>query len=242
MKNITSLLASLLVAFLVLAECAHASLPMQGATANREYIIIAGGPALMIWEKYKTPPHDIWWMNFIRASRIRIQQLLAEGVPASQITWFVYRDAYTTRSKQEGQDLFANINSVQEVYGVKLKYFSKTQQLIDHLNAGKPRASVKIHNFEYFGHSNKACWMFDYSNHIDSASKVWLHQNDFDKINRGIFAKDAFVKSWGCHSGEEMSGKFRAAFGIKMWGAMGRTQYNTHELPSLAAADGRWVQ
>jgi hypothetical protein len=65
--------------------------------------------------------------------------------------------------------------------------------------------------------------------------------NDFTKINRGILAKDAFVKSWGCHTGEEMSGKWRAATGTRMWGAVGKTQYNTDELPTLAEARGRWV-
>ena len=238
MKNICTLIVA--VSLFILGFCPSAQ--AQSVSPNQEYIIIAGGPALMMWEKYKSQPHDLWWMNFIRASRIRIQQLLADGVPASQITWFVYVDGYKTRSKQEGQDLLANIKSVEDVYGVRLKYFRKTKEIIDHLNAGKPRDVVKIHNFEYFGHSNKACWMFDYSNEIDSASKVWLHQNDFERITPGIFAKDAFVKSWGCHSGEEMSKKFRSQFGVKMWGAVGRTQYRTHELPTLAAENGRWVQ
>ena len=56
--------------------------------------------------------------------------------------------------------------------------------------------------------------MFDYSNNIDSASKVWLHQDDLKKINRGIFARDAYVKSWGCHTGESMSKKWHEATGV----------------------------
>ena len=38
--------------------------------------------------------------------------------------------------------------------------------------------------------------MFDYSNVIDSSAKAWLHETDFSKIDRRIFAKGAFVKSW----------------------------------------------
>jgi len=83
--------------------------------------------------------------------------------------------------------------------------------------------------------------MFDYSNEIDSASKCWLHENDFTKLKRGIFAKDAFVKSWGCHTGEEMSQRFRAATGVKMYGAVGRTDYSNGTVPVLATPDAHWA-
>ena len=158
----------------------------------------------------------------------------------SQITWLVYKPAYKTRAQQEGQDLIANIVSVKEAYGIDLRFFSRTDEVINYLNAGKPRDQVKIANFEYFGHSNKACFLFDYSNNIDSASKVWLHEKDLSRLNRGIFTRDAFAKSWGCHTGESMSQKFRAATGIKMWGATGRSQYMTHELPTLASPTASW--
>jgi hypothetical protein len=207
---------------------------------NREYILLSGGPSLMLWEKWKAQPHDLWWMNFVRAARIRIQELEAQGVPPSQITWLVYSPSYKTRSKQEGQDLISNIVSVRDAYHINLRFFERTEQVINYLNSGKPRSSVKIADFEYFGHSNKACWLFDYSNVIDSASKVWLHEDDLGKIRRGIFTRDAFVKSWGCHTGESMSQKFRSATGVKMWGAVGRSQYNTDELPSLADPRGKW--
>jgi len=74
--------------------------------------------------------------------------------------------------------------------------------VIDYLNNGQDRSRVKIADLEFFGHSNKACWLFDYSNIIDSSSKVWLHENELGKIRRGIFARGALVKSWSCHTGE----------------------------------------
>lgn len=230
-------------AIVLLALLAFASPSMQAASASDEYLIVSGGVSLHQWEKWKAAPHDNWWMNFVRASRIRIQELRAQQGPAANITWLVYKSAYVTRSKQEGgNDLIGNIESVRDAYGVKLVFFDRTAQLIDYINNGQPRDQVKISGLEYFGHSNKACLMFDYSNNIDSASKVWLHENELKQIRRGIFARDAFVKSWGCHTGESMAKKFRSATGVPMWGAIGKTQYRTEELPFLSTAGGRWVR
>ena len=206
-----------------------------------EYIILTGGVSLMQWEKFKAQPHDNWWMNFVRASRIRMQQLRTAN-PEVQITWLVYRPAYLARAKQEKNDLLSHIGSVRDAFHVKLVYFDKAEEVIEYLNSGQPRGTTKIVGFEFFGHSNKACWMFDYSNNLDSASKCWLHENDLAKINRGLFAKDAFVKSWSCHTGESMNKKFYAATGTRLWGATGKTQYMTDELPVLSSASGRWVR
>jgi hypothetical protein len=67
--------------------------------------------------------------------------------------------------------------------------------------------------------------MFDYSNEIDSGSKVWLHEKELKRIHRGIFAHNAVVKSWGCHTGESMSKFWRQATGKRMIGAIGKTDY-----------------
>jgi hypothetical protein len=209
--------------------------------ASGEFIVLTGGVSMWIWEKWKAQPHDNWWMNFVRASRIRIEQLQAQA-PGAQITWLVYRPAYVTRAKQENNDLISHITSVRDAYGVKLIWFDKTDEVISYLNNGQDRKRVKIADFEFFGHSNKACWMFDYSNHIDSASKVWLHQDDLNKIRRGIFSRDAFVKSWSCHTGESMSQRWKSATGVTMTGAVGKTQYMTDELPILSSPNGRWVR
>ena len=210
---------------------------------EKEYIILTGGVSLYAWEKFKGPQaHDHWWANFVRASRIRFEELRNQFGPDARITWLVYKESYLKRSQQEGRDLIPLIESVRDAFNVKLVWFNKGSEVIDYLNYGQPRDQVKIANFEFFGHSNKACWMFDYSAEMDSASKSWLHENDLAKIKRGIFTRDAFVKSWGCHTGESMSQKFARATGIKMWGAIGKTQYETHTLPSLATAGGKWVR
>jgi len=214
--------------------------PPSAPALEPEYVILSGGPSLMKWEHWKQQPHDLWWMNFIQAARLRIQEMLANGVPPERIAWLVYAPSYRTRGAQDRRNYIADIATLRDTYRVRLKFFEHTSEVFDYLNKGKPRNQVKIADFEYFGHSNRACWMFDYSNNIDSASKAWLHDNQFDRIEPAIFAKDAWVKSWGCHTAEEMSQKFRKATGIRMWGATGRTQYNTETLPSLASADGRW--
>lgn len=215
--------------------------PLHAADPSREYIVVSGGVSLWQWEKYKAAPHDNWWMNFVRAARIRVQQIQQEN-PEAQVTWLVFRPSYISRARQDNNDLLSHIGSVREAYNVKLVFFDRTSQLIDYLNNGQPRDRVKIANLEYFGHSNKACWMFDYSNNIDSASKVWLHEDELKQIRRGIFAKDAFVKSWGCHTGESMSKKFAAATGVRMIGAIGKTQYQTEELPIISTPGGRWTR
>ena len=211
------------------------------SATSGEFIILTGGVSMWKWEKFKAEPHDNWWMNFVRASRLRIEQIQAAS-PGAQITWLVYRPAYLNRGKQDSADLIGNINSVRDAYHVKLIYFDKADEVINYLNSGQDRAVKKIADFEFFGHSNKKCWMFDYSNNIDSASKVWLHEDDLVKLRRGLFASDAFVKSWSCHTGESMSGRWKSATGVGMIGAIGKTQYMTDELPILSSPNGRWTR
>src|SRR5436309_14261360 len=59
------------------------ALASQGAAppTSGEYIILVGGPSMYQWEKYKAVPHDHWWANFVRAARLRTEQLRAELGP-----------------------------------------------------------------------------------------------------------------------------------------------------------------
>ena len=91
----------LLVSFLsMFALASRAAPPTSG-----EYIILVGGPSMYQWEKYKAYPHDHWWANFVRAARLRTEQLRGELGPDAKITWLVYRQGYEDRAKQEHQDL-----------------------------------------------------------------------------------------------------------------------------------------
>lgn len=231
----------LLTAFvLICPQLSQAAAPQEPREPG-ETIIVSGGVSLMIWEKWKQQPHDNWWLNFVNAARLRIMEIQRQN-PQQQITWLVYRPAYVTRSRQDGQDHIGEISSIASSLRVRHMWFDTTNQLLNYINRGQSRDSVKINDLEFFVHSNKACFLFDYSNHIDSASKVWLHESELNKINRGIFTKDALVRSWGCHTGESMSGRWRSATGVPMWGLTGKSQYLTEELPVPSKATGRWTR
>ncbi len=226
-------LSFLLVVLLLLGGSALA--------ANGEYIMVVGGPSMYQWEKYKVYPHDHWWANFVHAARLRTEQVRAQLGPDAPITWLVYKQGYLDRATQEHQDLTGLIDSVREKFNLNLVWFHAGSEVIDYLNNGQPRNRVKIAGFEYFGHSNRACFMFDYSNVLDSASKSWLHENELSKIDRRAFAHGAYVRSWGCHTGESMSKKWYRATGTHMIGAIGKTQFMMEELPILTSTDGKWV-
>jgi hypothetical protein len=229
------------LAILLLLVCALTRTVRAEDTTQKEYIVITGGCSLYEWEKFKAQPHDHWWANFVHASRVRFDQMRAQYGPDAKITWLVYRTAYEKRSKQEGRDLISMIDSVRDAEHVNLVWFTKQSDLVDYLNYGQDRNQVKIADLEYFGHSNKACWLFDYSCELDSASKCWLHDSELGQIKRVDFARGAFCKSWGCHTGEEMSSYWHTATGTRMWGAIGRTDYSNDAQVMLSDPNGRWV-
>ena len=97
--------------------------PARAAAVTPEYVILVGGPSLMQWEKYKAQPHDHWWANFVRAGRIRTEQLRAKFGPDAKITWLVYKQGYVDRGAQEKKDLIAFIDSVRDAFNLNLVYF-----------------------------------------------------------------------------------------------------------------------
>ena len=130
------------------------------------------------WEQYKAQPHDHWWANFVHAARLRTDELRQQLGPDAKITWLVYKQGYIDRATQEKQDLISHIESVRDKYNLNLVWFNRGEEVISYLNRGQDRTRVKVAGFEFFGHSNKACFMFDYSSNLDSASKSWLHESD----------------------------------------------------------------
>src|SRR5436853_1639789 len=69
--------------------------------------------------------------------------------------------------------------------------------------------------------------MFDYSSNVDSSAKSFLHESQLRQIHGNIFARNAYIQSWGCHTGEEMSGWWYRATGTM------RSEEHTSELQSL---------
>ena len=218
--------------------------PNASAAPRREYIVISGGVALRSWENLRIPPlrHDRWWGNFIRPARVRIEKLRKMHGPSAQITWLVYRRAYARRASEEGRPLLDFIRSVRDKYNVRLVWYETGQDVIDYINRGMNRNRVKIANFDYYGHSNRHCFLFDYSSDILGASKCFLHEIQLKGLRRGSFARGAHVQSWGCHTGESMSKSWKKATGVKMWGAIGKTDYSSGTVPFLSSPGGRWVR
>src|SRR5437870_2758174 len=106
------------------AVAAQAAPPRSG-----EYIILVGGPSMYQWEKYKAVPHDHWWANFVRAARLRTDQLRQEIGPDTKITWLVYRQGYEDRAKQEHQDLVSLIGTVRDKLNINLTRFAPGQEV-----------------------------------------------------------------------------------------------------------------
>jgi len=210
---------------------------------SREDIVLTGGCALRFMEHGKGDvSHDVYWFNFVDASTIRLQELKAQAKPDELVTWLIYRPAYAARSQEMGMDLLAQLESKAKTLGVRLVWFDSKAELIAYLNRGLDRDKVKIADFDYFGHSNKACFLFDYSNTIDTMSIAWLHVKDLRMIDSDVFARDATCKSWGCHSGEMYSKWWKSRFDVAMTGAIGKTDFAHGGLPQLSSSDGTWAQ
>ncbi|MEM7699514.1 MAG: hypothetical protein AAF236_14040 [Verrucomicrobiota bacterium] len=212
---------------------------------NDEYILVSGGPALRKWEdlRREAHQHDRWWGNFIRTARIRVQGLQKATDGKINITWLVYRPGYETRATEDGDPLISHIESVRDKYKIRLVWFNTTDQMINYVNSGQDRRKVKVSGFEYFGHSNKYCFLIDYGNGILGASEVYFHERDISRLSRRAFARGAFCKSWGCHSGESFSAAWKRALGVKMIGAVGKTDYSEcyKNILPFVSPGGRWT-
>ncbi|MEP4076411.1 hypothetical protein [Haloferula sp.] len=220
----------LLIVFLALTTLSQA-----------EHVILTGGPALRKWENLRVERdrHDRWWANFIRASTLRMVELRKAYGANARIVWIVHRDGYRTRSGEDGKPYTTWINDLARKRNVTLLWFDSSGELIQKINS-RPRGSIAT--FDFFGHSNKYCFMFDYSNDILGASTVWLHENDLSRIKRSVFAKNAYCKSWGCHTGESMSQVWKRKLGVPLEGAKGPTDYTVVGKGKMPAVKGSWAR
>jgi hypothetical protein len=205
-------------------------------------VIMAGGVALRSWEVYRGPSaHDNWWANFIRASTVQMSITKAKK-PGERIVWIVFRPAYITRGRENKTAYISRIRETAAKYRAKLVFVDTADAAFAAINKA-PRKGEKINSFYYFGHSNPHAFMLDYSNVIIGASTQWMHENDLaTKIRRDIFAPDAECWSYGCYTGRSMSAKWKAAFGVPLWGNLGSTRYQPVGEGRLPAGASRWVR
>ena len=216
------------------------SLPLQA----HDVVLISGGPALRSFEKFKKASHDKYWGNFIDSALTRAEELKKDLKPGDEIVWLVFRPSYTSRTAEDQSEYLKLIEERGAKIGLSPTYFDNKTQLFTLLRRDGSKEKPKISRLEYFGHSNKKCWMFDYSNRVDGGAlePLVVHVDDLDKISGSSFTSNAECVSYGCHSGEEFSQRWRMIVGRPMVGAVGKTDYSDGGMPKLSnGKEGSWV-
>ena len=224
-------------AYLVLALCAFISV---NQTQANDIVLISGGPALRSHERYKPNTHDRYWANFVDSALARVKELRQELGPNDRLTWLVFRPGYVRRGMEEKQDYLKILEERGQQHGLMPIYFDDKHQLFTLLRRDGSPERPKISRLEYYGHSNKKCWMFDYSNRVDGGAiePLVVHVDDLENISGSSFTPNATCVSYGCHSGEEFSQRWRMIVGRPMVGAVGKTDYSAGGMPKLSEGKG----
>jgi hypothetical protein len=205
-----------------------------------DIVLISGGPALRSHERYKPNTHDRYWGNFVDSALARVKELRQELGPDDRLTWLVFRPGYVRRGIEEKQDYLKILEERGQLHGLTPIYFDDKHQLFTLLRRDGSPERPKISRLEYYGHSNKKCWMFDYSNRVDGGAiePLVVHVDDLENISGSSFTPNATCVSYGCHSGEEFSQRWRMIVGRPMAGAVGKTDYSAGGMPKLSEGKG----
>lgn len=212
-----------------------------GTLSASHHVLLTGGTALRKFENYRVASdrHDKWWANFIRASTLRMDEFKKAYGDQATFTWFVYRQAYVNRGQEDGKPYTTWITEQAQKRGARLVWISSGDDFIAKFNRLPARS---VNTFDYLGHSNKYCFLLDYSSQVLGASAAWLHENQIPSMSSRPFAKRAICKSWGCHTAESMSAKWKAALRVPLIGAHGKTDYATLSQGRMPSVSGRWGQ
>ena len=209
--------------------------------SHADHLIVTGGPALRKWENLRVSDdqHDRWWANFVRASTLRMAEIRKAYGSDAPIVWMVYQPGYQARGREDGKPYTSWIASLASQRRVTLVWFNGSGNFIQALNS-RPRGSIQT--FDFFGHSNRYAFMFDYGNEIMAVSTALLHERDLPRIKASIFAPNAYCKSWGCHTGESMSKVWKSTTGVALEGARGPTSYTVVGQGIMPVVKGSWVR
>jgi hypothetical protein len=166
------------------------------------------------------------------------------------LTWLIYRPSYVSR---QGEDAVMKppyicdiklIEAAAAKVSAKIVWFDSTPQFASFMNR---HTHLKMSGFEYFGHSNKYCFLFDYSGEILGASTCFLHVKDLGQLRSGIFTRDAHVQSYGCNMADGADSMYRAwkkVTGAPMIAATGKTDFSAikdnKSLPTVVK--GTWTR
>jgi len=209
--------------------------------SQADHVVVTGGPALRQWENLRVTDdqHDRWWANFVRASTLRIAEIRKANGPDAPIVWMVFQPSYQTRGREDGKPYTKWIAEQAAKRRATLIWFDSSGGFIQALNS-RPRGSIQ--SFDFFGHSNRYAFMFDYGNEVMAVSTAWLHERDLPRIKASVFARNAYCKSWGCHTGESMSAVWKRSVGVALEGARGATNYTSVGQGAMPVVKGRWVR
>lgn len=204
-----------------------------------DHVVVTGGPALRKWENYRVAEdqHDRWWANFVRASTMRMDEIRRAYGSGEPMVWFVYQPGYVARGREDGKPYTQWISELAAKRNASLVWFDSGPGFIQALNR---RPGGSIQTFDYFGHSNRHAFMFDYGSDVMAASSAWLHEHDLSKIRSSLFRRNAYCKSWGCHTAESMSPVWKDKLGVPLEGARGPTDYRVLSFGQLPVVKGRW--
>ncbi|MDA0765985.1 MAG: hypothetical protein O3A92_04105 [Verrucomicrobia bacterium] len=225
----------------ILLLCLTLGLAATVTAPAEEHVILCGGPTLRKWENLRVQGerHDQWWANFIRASTLRMVEIRRAYGPEANLVWIVYRPGYALRGQEDGKPYTTWIQEQATKRNCQLVWVSTGGEAIRALNA---RPTGGIRTFDYFGHSNRHCFMLDYGSTVMAASQAWIHEKDLPQIRRSIFAKNAVCQSYGCHTGESMSAVWNKSLGARLIGARGKTDYAVVSEGRLPTVSGSWVR
>jgi hypothetical protein len=224
-----------------LLRLAAISALLLASWCQAEHVIVTGGPALRRWENYrvKADQHDRWWANFVRASTLRMEELRRANGSAARIVWLVYQPGYQSRGREDNAPYTKWIAQLATKYGATLIWINSGGSLIHAINS---RPDQAITTFDFFGHSNRYAFMLDYGNEVTAVSTAWLHERDLPRLHAAVFARNAYCKSWGCHTAESMSAVWKRAIGIPLEGAVGATNYEIVGQGRLPSVSGKWAR
>lgn len=209
--------------------------------ASAEHVILTGGPALRKWENHRVSAdqHDRWWANFVRASTLRMAEIRSAHGKDAPLVWIVFQPGYSARGREDGKPYTSWISQLAADRRATLIWINSGGDFIRALNA-RPRGTVQT--FDYFGHSNRYCFLLDYSSEIMAACTAWVHERDLPRLSSSVFARNAFCKSWGCHTAESMSDKWKSATGCPLEAAAGATNYDKVGQGTLPTSTSGWVR
>ncbi|MDP0492556.1 MAG: hypothetical protein Q7Q71_16035 [Verrucomicrobiota bacterium JB023] len=212
-----------------------------GLSAQQVHVILCGGPALRKWEDLRVKPdqHDRYWANFVHSTSLRSDELRKAYGYGNKLIWLVYKDGYVTRGREDGKPYTTWIAEQAAKRKAQLVWIDSGDDVFRQMNAQR-RGSIIT--FDFFGHSNKYCFLLDYSNEIMASCKAWIHEKELSKLKASVFDRNAICQSYGCHTGESMSAYWKQSTGVSLIGARGKTDYTSLSNGKLPFVNGSWVR